>query len=119
MPWPAELTLITIRSLITGSVPCPGLRPPAEVSGLGRAPLAPCGYRLWPCPGLRPLAKSLGLGRGPPAPCDVPLCPCPGLRPLAESSCPGSGDPQRQRPHDRGLHFRPRQGTPGSRDCQL
>ncbi|ELK37725.1 Ubiquitin carboxyl-terminal hydrolase 46, partial [Myotis davidii] len=32
MPRPKELTLITIRSLITGSAPCPGLRPQAEIS---------------------------------------------------------------------------------------
>ncbi|ELK28868.1 Potassium channel subfamily U member 1 [Myotis davidii] len=38
--------------------------------------------------------------------------------PLAEASAPGSGDPQLQRPLNRGLHFRPRQGTPSSRDSQ-
>ncbi|ELK33729.1 hypothetical protein MDA_GLEAN10011568 [Myotis davidii] len=39
--------------------------------------------------------------------------------PLAEVSSRGSGDPQLQRPRDRGLRFRPRQGTPSSWDCQL
>ncbi|ELK33388.1 hypothetical protein MDA_GLEAN10014207 [Myotis davidii] len=39
--------------------------------------------------------------------------------PLAEASSLGSVDPLLQWSRNHGLRFRPRQGTPSSRDCQL